>query len=91
MGERIPIERLSDPKATTAQQIIRAMYWDAASIPLHAYASEIQRRQTMAIENLNRSTTFQSWVMIALTVAILLLTAIMAWPALTSWYYGWRG
>jgi hypothetical protein len=41
--------------------------------------AEMQRRQIEAIRQLNRSATFQAWVMIALTIAILLLTAALTW------------
>jgi hypothetical protein len=50
------------------------------NIPL----AEMQRRQIEAVRALNRSATFQAWVMIALTVAILMLTAVMAWQPIAA-------
>lgn len=43
------------------------------------YLLEMQRRQIDATRTLHRTSSFQAYVMIALTVAILILTAVLVW------------
>jgi hypothetical protein len=61
------------------RQLVDEVAAQTRSAPQAGAVAEIQRRQIVAINALNRSSTLLALVMIALTIAILILTAVMVW------------